>query len=107
MKAVHRDGNFNAIIVIYQQAKRDNLGVKKESSQGWYYYCDKCGFLATRRKKLRSHMEAVHRDGDFNATIVIYQQHKRSNLGVIKKSSQGLYYYCDKCSFPGSNEEET
>jgi hypothetical protein len=35
-------------------------------------------------------MEAVHRDGDFNVTSVISQQHKRGNLGVIKKISQGF-----------------
>ena len=54
------------------------------------YYCDKCGFLAVRRGKLRCHMEAVHLHGDFNVTIVISQQHKRGNLGVIKKISQGF-----------------
>ena len=35
-------------------------------------------------------MEAVHRDGDFNVTSVISQQHKRGNLGVIKEISKGL-----------------
>ena len=63
------------------------------------YYCDKCGFLVARREKLRSHMEALHKDGDFNVTSVISQQHKRGNLGVIKKILKDLIYYCDKCVF--------
>ena len=44
-------------------------------------------------------MEAVHRDGDFNVTSVISQQHKRGNLGVIKKILKDLIYYCDKCVY--------
>ena len=34
------------------------------------YYCDKCGLLAVKREKLKSHMEAVHRDENFNVTNV-------------------------------------
>ena len=44
-------------------------------------------FPAAKKEKLKSHMEAVHRDEDFNVTSVISQQHKRGNLGVIKKIS--------------------
>jgi len=55
------------------------LRVKESVHKDRSYYCDKCGFLAAKRKKLRSHMEAVHKDGDFNVTSVISQQHKRRN----------------------------
>ena len=37
------------------------------------YYCDKCGFPA-EKEKLKSNMEAVHKDEDFNVTSVISQQ---------------------------------
>ena len=43
--------------------------------------------LAEKMEKLKSHMEAVHGDGDFNVTSVISQQHTRGNLGFIKKIS--------------------
>ena len=32
---------------------------------------------AQKKEKLKSHMEAVHGDGDFNVTSVTSQQHKR------------------------------
>ena len=48
------------------------------------YYCDKYGFLCSK-VKLKSHIETVHRDEDFNVTSVISQQHKRGNLGVMKE----------------------
>ena len=76
--------------VISQQHKSVNSGNRKKIHKDRIYYCDKCGFLAVRRDKLRCHMEAVHLHGDFNVTIVISQQHKRGNLGVIKKISQGF-----------------
>ena len=38
------------------------------------YYCDKCGFPAEKKEKLKSNMEAVHKDEDFNVTSVISQQ---------------------------------
>ena len=28
--------------------------------------CDRCGLLAVRREKMRSHIEAVHGNGDFD-----------------------------------------
>ena len=40
--------------------------MKEDSPKDRSYYCDKCGFLAEKREKLRSHMKAVHRDGDFS-----------------------------------------
>ena len=76
--------------IISQHHKRENLGVIKKFEKDRIYYCDKCGFLAARKEKLKSHMEAVHRDGDLNVTSVTSQQHKRGNLGVIKEISQGL-----------------
>ena len=64
--------------------KSHNESVHKDIS----YYCDMCGFPATKKNKLKRHMETVHGDEDFNVTSVISQQHKRVNLGVIKKVSQ-------------------
>ena len=61
-----------------------------------------CGFPATKKNKLKRHMETVHRDEDFNVTSVISQQHKRKNLGVEKKISINIlkinfmhFYWCD------------
>ena len=69
---------------------KGELKIHKESvHKDRIYYCDKCGFLSAKREKLKSHMEAVHRDGDFNVISVISQQHKRVNSGVRKKISQG------------------
>ena len=36
---------------------------------GYHPTCDKCGFLAVRRKKMKSHIETVHGDGDFTVKI--------------------------------------
>ena len=58
-------------------------------SQRWSYQCDKCDFTAVKVEDQKSHMEAVHRDENFNVTSVISQQHKRGNLGAIKIISQG------------------
>ena len=35
------------------------------------HYCDKCGFPAAKKKKLKSHVETAHRDEDSNVTNVI------------------------------------
>ena len=74
---------FEVIIVTKGGLNRHKESVHKDRS----YYCDKCGFPAAKKEKMKSHMEAVHRDKDFNVTSVISQQHKRGNLVVIKKIS--------------------
>ena len=78
--------------------KSHNESVHKDIS----YYCDMCGFPATKKNKLKRHMETVHGDEDFNVTSVISQQHKRKNLGVEKKISINIlkinfmhFYWCD------------
>ena len=53
--------------------------MNQDSPKDRSYYCDKCGFLAEKREKLRSHMGTVHRDGDFSI--------KGGSLGFVKKIS--------------------
>ena len=35
------------------------------------YQCDKCDFAAMKREVLKSHVETIHRDGIINVTSVI------------------------------------
>ena len=49
------------------ELKSHNECVHKDIS----YYCDKCGFPAAKKKKLKSYMETAHRDGDFNVRSAI------------------------------------
>ena len=45
-------------------------------SQGWSYQCDECDYAAVKREELKSHVEAVHRDGVINVTSVIIKKNK-------------------------------
>ena len=47
--------------------KNHNESVHEDRSHS----CDKCGFPAAKRKKLKSHVETAHRDEDFNVTSVV------------------------------------
>ena len=49
------------------------------------YYCDECGFPTAKKEKLKSHMNAVHRDGEFNVTSVMSQRNKSGELRSHKE----------------------
>ena len=67
-ESVHKDKSYDC-------NKKGGLNRHEESvHKARSYYCDKCGFPAEKKEKLKSNMEAVHKDEDFNVTSVISQQ---------------------------------
>ena len=68
--------------------------MKDNSHKDISYYCDKCGFLAAKREKLRSHMEAVYRDGDFSIKGGNLGVGKKISINILKTKSVEVFFCC-------------
>ena len=65
--------------------------MNQDSPKDRSYYCDKCGFLAEKREKLRSHMGTVHMDGDFSI--------KGGNLGFKENYNKYFEFFIDVITY--------
>ena len=62
--------------------------------------CPKCDFAAVNREELKSHVVAVHRDGDYQCGECDFTAVKRRELKshVMAVHRDGTYQ-CDECDF--------
>ena len=85
----------------YLKAKDNESVIEKE-----LYYCDQCDYSATRKDKLKQHVDAKHIGLRYPCDMCPYEATRSDKLKAHKEAKHfGLRYPCDYCAYTATRPD--
>ena len=84
------------------KAKDNESGIEKEEQHS----CDQCDYSASRRDKLKQHVNAKHFGIKYQCDMCPYEASRSDKLKVHKEAKHfGLRYPCDYCTYTATRPD--